>query len=120
MNPRSIVLLPGLGANARLFGPQLEAFGDRHDAPKILQTFVPSWPDPIEPGRGVEGVAKSLARSCVTDRRRPERLGGGLQRGGRSRRFPNESSMQPDDAGGRLRASKSRSIRQTGPRDLQA
>jgi hypothetical protein len=58
------------------------------------------------------GGVQRPARSCLTDRRRPERLGEGLQRGGRSRRFPNESSMQPDDAGGRVRASKSRSIRQ--------
>lgn len=61
MSPRSIVLLPGLGANARLFGPQLEAFGDRH-APKTTEPFVPSWPDPIEPGRGVEGVAERLGK----------------------------------------------------------
>ncbi|MGA1468311.1 MAG: alpha/beta fold hydrolase [Phycisphaerales bacterium] len=49
----SIVLLPGLGANARLFGPQLDAFADRG-------AFVPAWPDPIDPSRGVEGVADSL------------------------------------------------------------
>jgi pimeloyl-ACP methyl ester carboxylesterase len=49
----SIVLLPGLGANARLFGPQLEAFADRG-------AFVPAWPDSIDPSRGVEGVAESL------------------------------------------------------------
>ena len=49
----SIVLLPGLGANARLFGPQLEAFADRG-------AFVPAWPDPIDPSRGAGGVAESL------------------------------------------------------------
>ncbi|MHC4832426.1 MAG: SDR family NAD(P)-dependent oxidoreductase, partial [Planctomycetota bacterium] len=65
---------------------------------------------------GVRGLQSASARSCLTDRRRRERLGGGPQRGGRSRRFPNESSMQPDDAGGRLRASKARSIRQPGSR----
>lgn len=56
MSRSSIVLLPGLGANARLFRPQLEAFaGDG--------ALVPDWPTTIEPTRGVESVAESLARS---------------------------------------------------------
>lgn len=50
----SIVLLPGLGANARLFAPQLEAFAERG-------AFVPEWPEAIDPRRGVDGVAESLA-----------------------------------------------------------
>ena len=49
----SLVLLPGLGANERLFAPQLEAFADRG-------AFVPAWPEPIDPARGVEGVAADL------------------------------------------------------------
>lgn len=54
----SIVLLPGLGANRRLFAPQLEAFGDRG-------AVVPDWPErpgTVEPGLDVDGVTASLGR----------------------------------------------------------
>lgn len=49
----SIVLFPGLGANERLFAPQLEAFAH-------CSAFVPAWPKRIDPARGVEGVAADL------------------------------------------------------------
>ncbi len=43
---RPLVLVPGLGADHRLFGPQLARFGDR--------VHVPAWP---EPGRGDDCAA---------------------------------------------------------------
>lgn len=57
---RSIVLLPGLGANERLFAPQLAAFADRG-------AFVPAYPTPVEPRRGVEGVAEDLHDALHAD-----------------------------------------------------
>ena len=54
----SLVLLPGLGANERLFAPQLEAFGDRG-------VIVPAWPERIDPSKGVEGVAALLRGSLA-------------------------------------------------------
>lgn len=55
MTRSSIVLLPGLGANARLFAPQLAAFADRG-------AFVPEWPTLHDRAASVEDLARALRR----------------------------------------------------------
>lgn len=53
MSPGSLVLLPGLGANRRLFAPQIGRFGDH-------PTIVPEWPRAFNPRLGVEALADRL------------------------------------------------------------
>ena len=52
--PAPLVLLPGLGADARLFDPQREAFGDA--------LRVPDWIDPQSPGESLGSYAARWAR----------------------------------------------------------
>lgn len=59
MTRSSIVLLPGLGANARLFSPQLAAFADRG-------AFVPEYPSLQDRTASVEDLARSLRRDLAS------------------------------------------------------
>lgn len=59
--PTRLILLPGLGADARLFGPQREAFGD--------QLLTPEWPsmdDSPEPWSVAE-IGRCLAEQLARD-----------------------------------------------------
>lgn len=73
MEPVPIVLIPGLGADARLFAPQCEHFGER--------VHVPRWPAP-ERGDDCARYADRLAAELPADLRDARPVLAGMSFGG--------------------------------------
>ena len=66
----SIVLIPGIGADAGLYEPQRRHFGDR--------LVVPPWIEPLSGRESLEGYARRLGDAIrrMPDLRRPYAVGG--------------------------------------------
>lgn len=73
MDAVPIVLIPGLGADARLFGPQLECFGSR--------VHVPGWPEPGD-GDDCAAYADRIAASLPASVREARPVLAGMSFGG--------------------------------------